>query len=93
MKTTTISHGGTEAQSQPDVHKLKWRLAQQSGSDIWLLKQAPGWKVVLRSRSLAEVASKLRIRGVSYDDVAVPRAGAWITLTRYLIIEKEAARG
>lgn len=70
---------------------LKWRVAQPTGSDIWQVKQAPGWKVVFRAHYLVGCAGWLVRHGVRFDQVAVPQAGQWRTLNQVYGPTQEAA--
>lgn len=97
LMSKTVTTDARAVTPQPDVHKLNWRVAQQSGSDIWLVKQAPGWKVKFRHRNLPACSAWLTRQGVALKDAAVPMPGGWLTVRDYFfqvgITFEEAARG
>jgi hypothetical protein len=60
-----------------------WRVGKRTGSTLWQIKEAPGWRVAHQVGTLEEAATWLQERGVNTEDVPVLTPWPWHTLAEH----------
>ncbi len=82
--------------------KERYRIAQPNGTEVWVIKEAPGWRIVFRHRDLLSCAEWFFSHNISTQFVTVASEPFWPTLRAYMegnlaagvefFLKKEAAR-
>lgn len=68
---------------RPNIRDI-YRVGRRTPSKTWLVKEAPGWKVVHRSETLRDVAEFLRGKGVDLETVSVLTDWPWQPIAHYI---------
>lgn len=76
--------------------KDQWRVGKRVGSDLWLVKQAPGWRVAYRCKTLSQAAAWLAFSqgaDVSKVPVLVATDGhRWPTLEEMILSHNDSVK-